>query len=179
MVETKYGAIKIAVILATTQNGALGINDRIPWVCPEDMAYFRNKTMNRVCIVGNKTYQSVKHLKNRHFVVLTNNPEKIAPPSIGVKTLETAYEQAALLAARLELVNIIFVIGGGQVYKQVLDDNRVDVLYITYIKGEYQADTVFSLEPYLGTKQLYKSIWLSDSAVVDIWCNSQKEEGDQ
>ena len=179
MVETKCGAIKIAVILATTQNGALGINNGIPWVCPEDMAYFRKKTMNRVCIVGNKTYQSVKHLKHRHFVVLTNNPEKIAPPSIGVKTLEAAYEQAALLAARFELVNIIFVIGGAQVYKQVLDDDRVDALYITHIKGEYQADTVFSLEPYLGTKQLHKSIWLSENAVIDIWRNSQEEEDDQ
>jgi dihydrofolate reductase len=47
------------LIVAMNSTGLIGINYTIPWRVPEDLAYFREKTMGKSIIMGRKTFASL------------------------------------------------------------------------------------------------------------------------
>lgn len=128
----------IAIIVAMDQNGVIGKNNALPWYYPEDLKFFKRKTLNHTVIMGRKTYDSIidtlgKPLPNRKNVVLTTQKK----PRAGVDVIHD-------LTSYLHTLNPNekhFVIGGKSVYEQTLP--YADVLYITKINQVYDGDTYF------------------------------------
>ncbi len=128
----------IALIVAMDENRLIGKDNQLPWHYPEDLKYFKEKTMNETVIMGRKTYEAIvnhlgRPLPKRDNIVLTRQ-ERSFP---GARVIHD-------LKAYLETIprdKTVFIIGGSSVYAAALP--FADRLYITHIGGTYSGDTYF------------------------------------
>lgn len=130
---------KISIIAAIASgNRGLGKDNRLIYKIPEDLKRFKEITSGHPIIMGRKTFESIGHpLSNRTNIVITKDLDYFAEGIIVVHSLEEALRQAMLAQGN----NEIFVIGGGQIYKQAL--RLTDKLYLTIVEGNPDADTFF------------------------------------
>jgi dihydrofolate reductase len=147
-------AAKIILIAAVSENFALGKDNDLLWDIPEDLRQFQIKTHGHVIIMGRKTFESIgKPLKNRINIIITSD-EKYQCPGIYVAN---SVESAIKIAKKLEKEDKIFVIGGGEIYKQMID--LADKIFLTIVHKNYpKADTFF---PKINSKK-WKEIERSD-----------------
>ena len=114
-------------------NRVIGRDGKIPWHLPEDFQWFKKMTTGQVVLMGRKTFQSLgKPLPNRTNVVLTRRG-----PIAGVTTLRDLAELSASHFAPRE----IFVIGGAEIYAQLLP--RCTDLYLSVVQCEVAGDAFF------------------------------------
>lgn len=128
----------VSHIAAIAKNKVIGVEGDLPWDLPEDMAFFRKKTSGHIIIMGRKTFESFpKPLKNRLHVVITRQEDYQAPEGVKVvKNLDEAFTYSKANVGQWG--NEVFVIGGGEIYKQTLQ--QADQLYLTLIDQEYEGD---------------------------------------
>ena len=148
----------ISLIVAMSFNGVIGDKGRIPWVCKEDMAFFKEKTTGHPVIMGRKTYESlplkVRPLPGRFNVVLSRNQELYGmyegnpDGPLVVASLQEAVDYVD------EMSTEIFIIGGEQVYKEALDMDIVDRIYMNVLNNRVEGDTVF---PYFDLNNWIKT----------------------
>ena len=123
--------MKISLIVAVSRNGAIGLNNQLPWYLPEDLKYFKSVTMGKPLIMGRKTFDSIgRPLPGRANIVLTRDPQWT---SDGVEVVQSA-EQALVageIACEAADVDEIMVIGGEQIYRMTLD--LADRIYLTQV----------------------------------------------
>ena len=114
------------IIVAIADNNAIGRDNALLWHLSEDLKFFRRSTLGCPVIMGRKTYESIgRPLPKRINLVISRN--NVAPDGVElVHSLEEAYEQAE--ATNLERC---FVMGGGQIYAQAMND--VDRLIVTHV----------------------------------------------
>ncbi len=125
----------IHLIVATSKNNQIGINNQLPWHIPEDLAYFKEMTKGHTVLMGRKTFESIgRPLPHRQNVVLTR--DKNFNPA-GVTVLH-CLEEALTFCQEQDLV---FIIGGGEIYKAFLP--YATNLYITLIDKDIEGDTSF------------------------------------
>ncbi len=126
----------ISLIAAIGKNNEIGANNELMWRLRDDMKLFMDKTMNHVVIMGRKSYESLgSALKNRTNVVITRNKDFHPEDVIVYNSLNDALEHYNKGDEE------IFVIGGGEIYKQSLKD--ADRLYISYVNAAFPEAEVF------------------------------------
>ena len=126
---------RISIIVAMAQNRTIGINNTLPWRCPEDLKHFKSLTMGHHMIMGRKTYDSIgKPLPGRMTVVVTRNSGLKIEGCIVTHSLEQAI---AACAGDDE----IFIVGGAELYTQALP--LADTIYLTEIQQEVMGDAHF------------------------------------
>jgi dihydrofolate reductase/thymidylate synthase len=113
--------VKVSLIAAFTKckNGKLGIGyeNKLPWNVPEDLQHFKKMTENKTVVMGRKTYESIgKALPNRNNIVITRD-KYIYDKDI--KTSNSVYDLIVELEKDTSK-NEIFIIGGGEIYKEFL-----------------------------------------------------------
>jgi dihydrofolate reductase len=124
--------VKIAIIAAIAKNRVIGKEGKLPWHISEDLKRFKTLTTGHAVLMGRKTFESLgRPLSNRRNVVLSSKPIP------GVETCSSIPEALETLASEEK----VFVIGGGQLYAQLLD--RADLLYLTILDKEVSGDTFF------------------------------------
>src|SRR3989338_3873203 len=131
--------MKVSIIVAVAgKKRVIGTKGGMPWYIPEELKRFKEITMGHPILMGRKTHQSIgKPLGGRTNIVITRDP---AFKEEGV-TVVSSWDEALRLA-KLALGNDeIFVIGGGEIYKQALP--LADKLYLTVIDKEIGGDTFF------------------------------------
>ena len=124
------------ITVAYDKNRLIGANNSLPWQgdMAADMRHFRESTEGNVVIMGRKTFDSIgKPLSNRQNIVITRQPLVINGVQVA-HSFEEAYGQA-------EPNKTIYIIGGGQVYKQAL--SSVDQILATEIDATFEGDTYF------------------------------------
>ena len=127
--------MKRSIIVAMAQNRTIGVNNTLPWRCPEDLKHFKNLTMGHHIIMGRKTYESIgKLLPGRTTVIVTRNPE------LRVDSCIVAHSLAAAIAA-CAADEEVFIVGGAELYTQALP--LADTLYITEIQQAVDGDAHF------------------------------------
>lgn len=136
--------IKFIQIVARSSNGVIGNGPDIPWRLPKDLAYFKEKTMNQVCIVGRTTYETIKFLKGRHFIVITSSPETLPEGVLSAKDIDTSIDLARSTAINLGL-NRVMIIGGSTIYRQTF--KYADKLLVTEIEKHFEGDTFYEIPP--------------------------------
>lgn len=126
--------MKKCIIVAVSDNLAIGKDNKMPWHIKEDLLYFKNITTGHPVIMGSNTYKSIgKPLLNRVNIVVSH---KYVSGVITVPTLKEAYSVAE------KIDNQCFIIGGAQLYKASIND--ADTLYVTHIHTFIpDADTYF------------------------------------
>ncbi len=134
----------ISLIAAIGQNRELGKSGSLLWHLPKDFAYFKECTNNTVMIMGRKTYESIgRPLPRRKSIVITSQDDWQQDSVITAKNITDSMEKAEdFLKNNPEFSNEIFIIGGGEVYRQGLP--FVDTIYLTEVNGAFPyADTFF------------------------------------
>lgn len=135
----------INIIVARSRNGVIGKDGKLPWYLPEDLKFFKEKTISFPVIMGRKTWESIgKPLKGRQNVVLTRNPSYQVNNAIKVSSLEEALTL---------FTGDIFIIGGATLYKQALP--LANKVWITEIDKDFEGNAVFDK---LDEKE-WKLIW--------------------
>ena len=132
----------ISIIAAVTQNNVIGKKNDLPWSLPADMQFFKETTSGHHVIMGRKNYLSIpdkyRPLPNRTNIIVTRQQNFIAEGCIVSHSIEEAIE-----TAQKNGEEEAFIIGGGEIFKQSLENNLVDRMYITRIHTEIDGDVFF------------------------------------
>lgn len=125
----------MSVIVAVAENGVIGGSGGLLWHISEDLQMFKRVTSGHPVVMGRKTFESLgRPLPARTNVVITHNPDYRAE---GITIARSLGEAIALFPALEE----IFVIGGGEIYREAMP--LADRLYLTRVGASYEGDTRF------------------------------------
>jgi dihydrofolate reductase len=135
--KTSMGHTVVALIVAASSNNAIGKNNELLWHLPNDLKFFKNTTWGFPVIMGRKTFEAVnKPLPGRTNIVITRKQDWKAEGVINVVDLEDAIIKAGETNAKQ-----IFIIGGGEIYKQSM--SVADTIYMTRVDAVLDGDTFF------------------------------------
>ena len=133
--------MKIAMIAAVAENGAIGIDNKLPWYLPGDLRYFKAVTMGKPIIMGRKTFESLKRpLPGRTNIVMTRDDTFSHEGVKVVRSLEEALNMAESIAM-IDGASEVMVIGGEQIYRQALPE--AGRLYLTEVSQPFTGDAFF------------------------------------
>jgi len=125
---------EIILVAAVATNGVIGRENALPWRLKADLAHFKATTTGHPVLMGRRTWESLgRPLPGRRNLVVTRDPGYAAP---GVEVFTSP--DAALQAAG---AGKVFVIGGAEIYRQLL--GRADALILTEVQAEVAGDAVF------------------------------------
>ena len=126
--------MKISFIAAVAENYVIGKDGDLPWRLPSDLKWFKRNTLEKPCLMGRKTYESLgSPLPSRRNIVLTSSGTFEAPCEI-VHDLNTVFE---LVHDAPELM----ILGGATLYEALFD--RADRFYLTVVHARPEGDTRF------------------------------------
>lgn len=142
---------KIIVIVAAAQgNRVIGKADnQIPWPrIKGDMNHFKDLTTGHPVIMGRVTFETmrivdgvIQPLPQRQNIVITRNPEYVVPPNVWIAdSLENAIRQACTIEE-----NLIYIIGGQQIYEMALP--VADEIFYSRIGLDVEGTTRFPKIP--------------------------------
>jgi dihydrofolate reductase len=132
-----------SIIVAAAENNVIGLNGDMPWLkLSADLKYFKQKTSGHWCVLGRKTYNALgnKVLPGRKFIIVTRDTNFISEDSMVLHSLDEAIQHVVL-----QDEEEVFILGGGDIYKQSLA--FVNRIYLTRIHATFEGDTKF---PELG-----------------------------
>ena len=126
----------ITIIVAAAENNAIGKNNNLIWSLPNDLKRFKKLTSGHSIIMGRKTFDSFPGLlPNRRHIIISNKSKNSFQENVIV--VNNIYD--ALKAAEDD--ENPFIIGGGQIYKLVMDSsNKIE---LTRVHEKFEADTFF------------------------------------
>lgn len=127
----------VSLIVAMDEQGGIGLRGGIPWHLSTDLKRFKSLTMGHHLIMGRKTFASIgKPLPGRTTIILSRDPNTLAPGCLVAHTLEEALE----IAARRGETEA-FIIGGSQIYAQALE--IADRIYLSEVHAVVETDVGF------------------------------------
>ena len=131
-----FSAWNLSMIAAMDLNRVIGIDNQMPWHLPDDLKFFKAKTVGKTVLMGRKTFESLgcRPLPNRRNLIITRNADYIAEGAEVYTSIEKALESCQ---AETEIV----IMGGGELYKQMLP--YANKLYVTWVQTKVEGDTSF------------------------------------
>tara|TARA_B110000091_G_scaffold92282_1_gene100780 strand:- start:945 stop:1439 length:495 start_codon:yes stop_codon:yes gene_type:complete len=127
----------ITIIAAIAKNNALGKDNDLIWHLPGDLKRFKKTTTGHSILMGRNTFESIgRPLPNRTSIIITRNKNYFQDGCLIANSLEAAIELVKEEAQ-------VFIIGGAQVYTYAMENNIADVLDITLVHHEFEADVFF------------------------------------
>lgn len=128
----------ISLIAAASENNVIGNNNQLPWHLPTDMKYFKNTTWGMPVIMGRKTFESMNNepLPGRMNIVFTMQKDYKANGAAVVNDWKDA-----MFVANDGDCKEVFVIGGGEIYKEAID--KADRIYMTRVHATVEGDAFF------------------------------------
>jgi len=129
--------MKISIIAARAKNDVIGNENQLPWRVPEDLAFFKKKTMGHAVLMGRKTFESITDiLKGRRLIVVTKDRAYRTDQAEVVLSIEEG-----LALARSWGEEELFVAGGESIYRQTL--LLADHIFVTEIGEEFDGSAYF------------------------------------
>ncbi|MEK3881304.1 dihydrofolate reductase [Paenibacillus sp. PL2-23] len=117
----------VTLIWAMDRNRAIGVDNRLPWHLPSDMAFFKASTTGKTVLMGRKTYESLgRPLPKRHNIVLTRNKD------LALEGCEVFHDLADAIERCKD--EELMVIGGSEIYALALP--YADKLLVTEVDAE-------------------------------------------
>lgn len=127
----------ITIIAAIGKNNELGKGNDLIWHLPADLKRFKEVTTGHHILMGRNTFESIgKPLPNRTTVIITRDKTYTQEGCLVASSIDEALELAKHDAK-------IFIIGGAQIYKQVIENTKVARLDITHVHESFDADVFF------------------------------------
>ena len=132
--------MKLIIIAAIAKNNVIGrLNGEMPWHVKEEFQHFKETTLGSAIIMGRKTFETLgKPLKGRENIIVTRN-----------KNFEVEYEDVKIFHSLEESIRYcklknyenVFIIGGGNIYKQAIP--LVDEMILSFMKFEAEGEVKF------------------------------------
>lgn len=131
----------ISLFVAAAEKNEIGVNNKMPWHLPKDWEWFKKNTLGKPVIMGRLTHESIgRPLPGRLNIVITRNAD-YQPLSDDVLVATSLNESINIAAQHTENPEL-FIIGGGQIYKDSLP--LADKIYVTRVHQTYpEADAFF------------------------------------
>lgn len=128
----------ISISVAVAKNNVIGKDNKLLWHISEDLKRFKRNTSNKKMIMGRKTFESLPGiLPNREHIVVTRDENfKVDSDKVTI-----VHDLNSLLEKYLKCEDEIFVIGGAEIYKQLLPYTQK--IYLTKIDETFEGDTYF------------------------------------
>jgi dihydrofolate reductase len=124
-----------AIVVARADNGVIGRDNQLPWHLPADLRHFKQLTTGHPIVMGRRTYDSIaRPLPNRRNIVVTRQPDWQA------EGVEVAYSVLGALELARQSDEVVFVIGGAEIYREALP--AVDTVYLTEVHYAPEGDAV-------------------------------------
>lgn len=124
----------ICGIAAVGPNDVIGCDNRMPWYSAQDFYHFRHMTMGYPCIFGKNTFDGMgnRPLQGRLNIICSSKytDEFAINGCFYASSIESAIHHARTF-------DMVFICGGAGVYNYALDNDMIDVFYLTKI---YDAD---------------------------------------
>lgn len=127
------------IIAAISQNHVLGKDGGLVWNLPDDRAFMEDHICDQYLIMGRRSYEELVNdnfFPGKKHLIITRNTDYVAEYGEIVASYEEAIRYLEALGVRKA-----YVLGGGQIFQQVI--NQVDTLLITEIYGEFEGDAFF------------------------------------
>lgn len=131
----------VIIVAMSKKDRAIGKQGNLPWDRNNlDLKFFKKITSETIdstkinaVVMGRKTWESIpekrRPLANRLNVVISRD-------TIGLEVIDKLRNNP--------LIETVFIIGGGEIYRQVLLSYKVSVIYVTEIDRSYDnCDTFF------------------------------------
>jgi dihydrofolate reductase len=136
---------RISIIVAVDEKNGIAKNGDLLFRIAEDLKRLREITSGHPLVMGRKTFTPFpKLLPNRTHIVITRDPQSLVNHEPQPHFIVTSLEEGIEVAKKASGADEIFIFGGGQIFKEALEKDLVDRIYITLVKGNYGADTFFS-----------------------------------
>ena len=150
-------------VVAVDRNGAIGKGGTLPWHYSADMKFFKETTTGHACVMGHKTWLTLKKpLPNRLNIVLSRKGE--IEPQESVLVLR---DVESVLSMAKDLKCDLFVIGGEQVYRSFLP--YIEKWIVTEVPVTVENADTFVPENYLEGFKLTESRKLDDDLNVSLY----------
>ena len=119
----------LSFIVAMDQNNAIGYQNKMPWYLPNDFKFFKETTIGHTIIMGRKTFESIgRVLPDRKHIVVSKQANDF-PAEV------EAITDLSVIAERYKNTDEeVFIIGGGNIFKQLMDQGRPAVCDKNYGK---------------------------------------------
>jgi dihydrofolate reductase len=139
--------MQVSIIVAAAENGAIGKDNQLLWRLPDDLKRFKQLTLGHPMIMGRKTFESIgKPLPGRTSIVVTRNADFAVDGVLVAHSLEEA-----LRLAEEKNKEEIFIVGGGELYRQA--QHVATRIYLTKVHAVIEGDTYFEInEPAAWTE---------------------------
>lgn len=120
----------IGMIAAVTQNGVIGVDNKLPFDYPEDMKHFRTTTAGSVVIMGRKTFEGIgRPLPKRRNIVISRIAKGLGTlPTEGIETANSLKSAIEMCSAESRP---IWLIGGSYVYEAGMEYADLILLTLT------------------------------------------------
>lgn len=135
--------LQLIAIAALDRKRGIGIGGKLPWRVPADLKRFSALTRGHTVVMGRKTWDSLgekyRPLPERTNVVISRSVTTLAGAEVfsSPEAFLDSVRQGALVLPSER----VWVIGGGEIYRQML--SMCELLELTCVEGDYQVDAYF------------------------------------
>src|SRR5882724_6098332 len=150
-------------IIAVARSGAIGKQGQLPWHYSADMKFFKRTTTGHACVMGYKTWLTLKKpLPDRLNIVLSRQRE--IEPRDSVLVLR---DVPSVLATAKNFEGDLFVIGGEQVYRAFLP--YIEKWIVTEVPLTIEGADAFVPEKYLEGFRSTDSLQLEENLIAHYY----------
>ena len=129
------------IVVAACKNKGIGFKNNLPWKLKNELNYFKHLTIgngNNAVIMGKNTWMEFnKALPKRKNFVLSRKIRK----NIGAKNF--VFLSSTKYLHFLDNYDDKWVIGGGQLYTNMINKNKIQSIFYTDIQDEFKSDVFF------------------------------------
>lgn len=166
-----HARVRFDVVVAADLDWGIGKNNGMPWPkLRADLAHFRRVTTTapadkrNAIVMGRKTWQSTevagRALPNRLNVVVTRGSIDVPAGVVVANSLP-----AAIAAARSDAsVADVFVVGGGDLYREAIASDDLRWIYLTRVGARFACDVTI---PDLAAIGYAPAAWDGTADLVD------------
>lgn len=149
--------MKISLVVAIAQNNAIGKDNDLLWHLPADFKHFKETTSGHFILMGRKTFESFpKSLPNRTHLIITRQKNYNVPDNC----FAFASVNDALQFAQHQNQETVYVIGGGEIYKETI--SIANELVITHVNAVFEDADAFFPEITADWKMISEEFHKSD-----------------
>lgn len=131
--------LEVVHVVAMDQQHCIGKGNDLPWHISADLKHFKEITQGGVVVMGRKTLESMgRALPKRVNWVITRDPDWAFTGTKVAYSIEDALSQAVADVKDSEKPDTIFIIGGGEIFKQTMA--IADRLELTHVELDVQGD---------------------------------------
>ena len=151
----------ISHLVAVSNDLVIGVDNDLPWNLKDDLAHFKKYTLNKIIIMGRKTFESIgKPLPNRINYVISRTVKEIDGAYV-FDNLEDAMVAAEKHNHEMCIVNEIVIIGGGYLFKETLP--VMNKLVITKVDCNVLGDIYYPKVEMKNWKLVYSEAFSKNS----------------